>query len=388
VALALAVCVVPPLAGWGGWGTWIYRALALLVVACPCALVISTPVTIVSALAGAARRGILIKGGLHLETAGRARVIALDKTGTLTEGRPEVVAVVAFEGSDAAAVLALAAAVEGRSQHPLARAVLRHADTHRSAVPSATDVQALTGRGIRARVGSDDVWLGNERLFAELGAIDDPSREALQAQAAAGRTTVLVGSCQEGDPVRLRGLVAIADRPRPEAGQALAALHAAGIRRVVMLTGDNEGTARAVAASVGGVDEYRAELLPEDKASAVQALRSAYGPILFVGDGVNDAPALAAADVGVAMGAGGTDVALETADIALMTDDLERLGTLIRIARKAEGIIRMNIALALLTKLAFVLLAVSGYATLWMAVAADMGTSLLVVVNGMRALRE
>lgn len=389
VLLALLVVVVPPLAGWGAWGTWIYRGLALLVVACPCALVISTPVTIVSALAGAARRGILIKGGIHLENAGRARVIALDKTGTLTEGRPEVVAVVAFEGGDPGAVLALAAAVEARSQHPLARAVLRHAEEHRAVVPQATDVQALTGRGIRARVGNEDVWLGNDRLFAELGMIDDAARNALAAQSALGRTAVLLGiSPSAGDTVQIKGLVAIADRPRAHAAEALAALQAAGIRRVVMLTGDNAGTARAVAEGVGGVDEYRSELLPADKAAAVTALRVEHGPVLFVGDGVNDAPALAAADVGVAMGAGGSDVAIETADVALMTDDLERLGTLIRIARKAEGIIRMNIALALVTKLAFVMLAVGGYATLWMAVAADMGTSLLVVLNGMRALRD
>jgi Cd2+/Zn2+-exporting ATPase len=387
VALALAVCVVPPLAGWGGWGTWLYRALALLVVACPCALVISTPVTIVSALAGAARRGILIKGGIHLEMAGRARVVALDKTGTLTEGRPEVVAVVALDGSDPDAILALAASVEGRSEHPLARAVLRHAETRRTAASPAADVQAITGRGIRARVGDEEVWVGNARLFAEMGVLADGARDALRAQEELGRTAVLVGTARRGGAVRLSGMIAIADRPRPRAGHALAALRAAGIHRVVMLTGDNEGAARAVTAAVGQLDGYRAGLLPEDKAAAVQALRAEHGPTLFVGDGVNDAPALAAADVGIAMGVGGTDVALETADIALMTDDLERLATTIRIARKAERIIRMNIAFALLTKAAFVVLAVAGYATLWMAVFADMGASLLVVGNGLRALR-
>ena len=279
--------------------------------------------------------------------------------------------------------------MEARSQHPLARAVLRHAEAHRSAVPQATDVQALTGRGIRARVGDDEVWLGNERLFAELGTLDDHARDALRAQVTAGRTAVLLGSrVRGGGDVRVRGLIAIADQRRPEARAALDALHAAGIRRVVMLTGDNEGTARAVAASLGRVDEFRADLLPEDKAAAVRELRVAHGPVLFVGDGVNDAPALAAADVGVAMGASGSDVALETADIALMTDDLGRLATGIRLARKAEGIIRTNIAFALLTKAAFVVLAVTGHATLWMAVFADMGASLLVVANGLRALRE
>ena len=389
VLLAVLVLAVPPLAGWGAWGTWIYRALALLVVACPCALVISTPVTIVSALAGAARRGILIKGGIHLEAAGRARVVALDKTGTLTEGRPEVVTVIALDGRDPGEVLALAAAVEARSQHPLARAVLRRAEAQSTPVPPATDVQAITGRGIRARVDGRDVWVGNERLFAEMGALENGTREALRAEAELGRTAILLGTTEAGgSAVRLKGLISIADRPRAGAASALAALHAAGIRRVVMLTGDNEGTARAVASAIGHVDEYRSELLPEDKAAVVQALRAEHGETVFVGDGVNDAPALAAADVGVAMGAGGTDVAIETADVALMTDDLGRLVTMIRMARKAERIIRANITFALLTKLAFVLLAVAGYATLWMAVAADMGASLLVVMNGMRALRE
>ena len=391
VALALLVLVVPPLSGWGAWGTWIYRALALLVVACPCALVISTPVTIVSALAGGARRGILIKGGLHLETAGRARVVALDKTGTLTEGRPEVVDVVSLDGAAPDEVLALAAAAEARSQHPLARAVLRHAERRGVAVRAASDVQAITGKGLRARVGEETVYLGNVRLFSELGTLDAATRARLPS-VGDGRTAVLVGAADcGGAPVRLRGLISIADRVRPGAGEALRALHRAGIARVVMLTGDNEGTARAVAAALGGpgagVDEYRAELLPDDKTAAVRSLRERYGALLFVGDGVNDAPALAAADVGVAMGAGGTDVALETADIALMADDLSRLATTIRLARRAERIIRANVALSLLTKAVFVALAVSGHATLWMAVAADMGTSFLVVLNGLRALR-
>jgi Cd2+/Zn2+-exporting ATPase len=393
VVLALLVLVIPPLAGWGAWGTWTYRALALLVVACPCALVISTPVTIVSALAGAARRGILIKGGLHLENAGRARVVALGKTGTLTAGRPEVVDVVPLNGADPVEVVALAAAAEARSGHPLARAVLRHAEERGVTAQPATEVQAIPGKGLRARVGGDVVYLGNERLFTELGALDARARADLEAQVRDGRTAVLVGvAAGEGDPVRLRGIIAIADRVRPEAAGALRALHREGISRVVMLTGDNQGTARAVAASLGGpgagVDDFRAELLPEDKTAAVQELRRAHGTVLFVGDGVNDAPALAAADVGVAMGAGGTDVALETADIALMADDLSKLATTIRVARKAEGIIRANITFALLTKAVFVVLAVAGIATLWMAVLADMGASLLVVVNGLRALRD
>ncbi|HEX6940277.1 MAG TPA: heavy metal translocating P-type ATPase [Longimicrobiales bacterium] len=393
VLTAALMAVVPPLVGPWAWGEWFYRALVLLVVACPCALVISTPVTIVSALAGAARDGILIKGGLHLENAGRARVVALDKTGTLTEGRPEVVGVTSFDGADPAELLALAAAAESRSTHPLARAILRRAGDDGLELPPAADAAAITGKGHRARVGGEEVWVGSERLFADFAVDLGPHRETLDALAAAGRTAVLVATRPAGDTAapRVRGVIAVADRIRPAAAPALRALHDAGIERIVMLTGDGEGAARAAADALGGpgvgVDELRAGLLPEDKVAAVRELRARHARVLFVGDGVNDAPALAAADVGVAMGSAGTDVALDTADIALMADDLSRLPHAIRLARKAEGIVRANIALALGTKVAFVVLAVAGFATLWMAVLADMGTSLLVVANGLRALR-
>ena len=393
VAGAALIAVVPPLVAGAAWGDWFYRALVLLVVACPCALVISTPVTIVSALAGAARDGILIKGGLHLENAGRARVVALDKTGTLTEGRPEVVDVVACDGTDPRELIALAAAAEARSTHPLARAILRRAEEDGCPIPQATDAVAIPGKGHRARVGDTEVLVGSERLFVELGVDLAPHRALLDTQAARGRTAVIVATRAAGDVAapRLRGVIAIADRVRPAAGSALRALHAAGIRRVVMLTGDHEGAARTVADVLGGagigVDEVRAGLLPEEKVAAVHELRERYGRVLFVGDGINDAPALAAADVGVAMGSAGTDVALDTADIALMADDLSRLPVAIRRARKAERIVRANIAFALGTKAVFVALGAVGAATLWMAVLADMGASLLVVANGLRALR-
>ena len=392
VAAGLLLAVVPPLLGAGDWGTWLYRALVLLVVACPCALVISTPVTIVSALAGAARRGILVKGGLHLENAGRACVVALDKTGTLTEGQPAVVEVLPFRGTDPIRLLTVAAAAEAHSEHPLARAIVRHAAERGLAVPAAADVTAVPGKGVRARVGGDQVLVGSERFFEEMGALGGGAREVLLRHEGEGRTAVLVGSAgRPGEPPTLLGALALSDRLRPEAADALRALHAAGIRRVVMLTGDNPGTARAVAAALGGagagLDEFRAGLLPQDKVDAVRELRRSHGAVVFVGDGVNDAPALATADVGVAMGSAGTDVALETADIALMSDDLSQLPVTLRLARRAEGIIRANIALSLLTKAAFIALAVTGHATLWMAVAADMGTSLLVILNGLRALR-
>ena len=393
VAIAALLAVAPPLAAGAAWGEWFYRALVLLVVACPCALVISTPVTIVSALAGAARDGILIKGGLHLENAGRARVVALDKTGTLTEGRPAVVDVVAFDGTASSELLALAAAAEARSTHPVAHAILRRAEEQGCAVPSATDAVTIPGKGHRARVGDVEVLVGSERLFEELGVDLAPHRALLDAHAARGRTAVIVATraVDDAGPPRLRGVIAVADRIRPTAASALRALHAAGIERVVMLTGDHEGAARAIADELGGpgvgVDEIRAGLLPEDKVAAVRELRERHARVLFVGDGINDAPALAAADVGVAMGSAGTDVALDTADIALMADDLSRLPVAIQRARKAERIVRTNIAFALGTKAIFVALAAAGAATLWMAVLADMGASLLVVGNGLRALR-
>jgi Zn2+/Cd2+-exporting ATPase len=388
VVAAVLLAVGPPLLGWGEWNVWIYRALVLLVVACPCALVISTPVTIVSALAGAARRGILIKGGLHLENAGRSRVIALDKTGTLTRGEPTVLEVVPLGGHDAGRVIAWAAAAEVRSEHPIARAILRHASHTGIVHEHAIDAAAIPGKGVKGWVEGRLVYAGTERLFRELGASVSAVRPELDRLEAAGRTAILVGtSGPEGGPVEIAGVIAVADRLRDHAPRAIQELRRAGIERIVMLTGDNPGTARAVAESLPGLDEYRAELLPADKVHAVRELRARYGRVAFVGDGINDAPALAASDVGIAMGSAGTDVALETADIALMTDDLERLSTTIRLARKAEGIIRANIALSLLTKAAFVALAVMGWATLWMAVAADMGTSLVVIMNGMRALR-
>jgi Cd2+/Zn2+-exporting ATPase len=396
VIAAFGLALLPPLAGLGGWGEWFGRALVLLVVACPCALVISTPVTVVSALAGAARRGILIKGGLHLEKAGRARVVVMDKTGTLTEGQPAVVAVHALNGTHPHDVLALAAAAEARSEHPLARAILQHAGGEGIQPPPVFDTVAMPGRGIRARVGNRTVYVGNPRLFGELGAGDPGVATLLDDLRSAGHTAVLVGSAAgtgSPEPPTVLGALALADRVRPGAAAALADLHRAGIRRVVMLTGDNPQTAGAVAELLGGrtgvgVDEFRAELLPEDKVAAVREIQRAEGAVLFVGDGINDAPALAAADVGVAMGAAGTDIALETADIALMDDDLSKLAMTIRIARKAERIIRANIAFALVSKAIFVVLAVLGVATLWMAVAADVGASLLVTANGLRALRD
>jgi Cd2+/Zn2+-exporting ATPase len=381
LALAVLVALLPPLVD-GQWSTWFYRALALVVIACPCALVISTPVTIVTAIGNAARHGILIKGGAFLEAAGRLRVIAFDKTGTLTRGQPEVTDVVPLNGVARADLLARAAAAEQRSAHPLAAAILRYARAEEIDVPPAADFATLPGRGATATVDGDAVYVGNPQFFAESGISTGLADTALAALQADGKTAILVG---END--RVIGVIAVADRLRRESRATVAALHAAGVRRVAMLTGDHRETARQIAAEAG-VDEYLAGLLPADKVKAVEELLHREGAVGMVGDGINDAPALAVATVGIAMGVAGTDTALETADIALMADDLTRLPFLIRLSRKALAVIRQNIAFAILIKLVAIALIFPGWLTLWMAVLADMGASLAVTLNGLRLLRE
>ena len=381
VGLAAAIFVIPPLVGFGLWETWFYRALALLVVACPCALVISTPVSLVSGLAGAARQGILIKGGLHLENIGKITTIAFDKTGTLTEGQPRVTDVTPLGGESEASVLRLAAALEHGSTHPIARAILAHAEQQDVELPPASEFTELVGRGIEARVEGRRLALGNARLCRERGA-NERVAAVLRPLEQQGKTVVTL--LDGAEPL---GVIAVADRIRDGAPEAMAKLRAAGLQKIIMLTGDNEATARAVAEQLE-LDEYRAELLPEDKVAVVREHEASGERVGFVGDGVNDAPALAAASVGIAMGAAGTDVALETADMALMTDSLSQLSRGIRMSHKTLGIIKQNIIFSLAVKAIFVVLAVTGWATLWMAVAADMGASLVVIANGLRALRD
>jgi Cd2+/Zn2+-exporting ATPase len=376
--LAVAAAAIPPLLD-GEWRTWIGRSLVLLVVSCPCALVISTPVSIVAALATAARRGVLIKGGAHLERAGEIRAVAFDKTGTTTAGRPEVVAVHTLPGHSAATLMTLAAAVERRSEHPLADALLRHADRERLVVAPADDVAALPGRGASGTVNGRHVLVGNHRAFEERGVCDDRLHGRLEAMAAAGHTPVLVAAGGQA-----LGVVAVADAPRADARETIVALKSAGVTRVALLTGDTAGTASSVGAAIG-VDEVHAELMPEEKASAVERLRERYGPVAMVGDGINDAPALATADLGIAFG--GSDTALETADIAVLSKDLRRLPFIFALGRATRVNIRTNLVIALGLKLAFVAAAVSGGATLWMAVLADTGASMIVVANALRLLR-
>jgi Cd2+/Zn2+-exporting ATPase len=380
VAVAVVLAVVPPLLG-GEFGTWFYRALALLIIACPCALVISTPVTVVSGIGAASRRGILVKGGAALEAAGRLKALAFDKTGTLTEGRPVVSRVLPLDGRDEAEVLQLAAALERRSEHPLAHAILSAADGR--ALPEVENFRSVAGRGAEGDIGGRRYFVGSPRLFDEYSIALDGAREALAEVEEAGETPVILGILgSEHGPLAVLGL---ADAPRVDARATLDALRAVGIGELVMFTGDTEAPARRIAEELG-VD-YRARLLPEQKVEAVRELVSEHGDVGMVGDGINDAPALAASSVGFAMGAAGTDVALETADVALVQDDLPKLAEAVRLSRSAEEIIKQNVAVSILIKGLFVLLAPFGLVALWLAVLADMGTSIAVTLNGLRLFR-
>ena len=381
VAVAAVLAVVPPILG-GVFGEWFYRALALLIIACPCALVISTPVTVVAGIGAASRRGILVKGGAALEAAGRLGALALDKTGTLTEGRPVLSRVVALGDTGEDEALALAAALERRSEHPLAYAILSAAGNRGGVLPSVTHFASFPGRGAAGRISDKPYLIGSPRLFAERGITLAGAAAALEEVERAGETPVVLVN-DEGEPVAVFGL---ADAVRPDAGATVAALRGTGIREIVMLTGDAEAPARRVAEAVGV--GYRARLLPEQKVGAVRDLVHKHGSAGMVGDGVNDAPALAASSVGFAMGAAGTDVALETADVALMRDDLPKLAEAVRLSRSAERIIKQNVLVSLLVKGLFVLLAPFGLVALWAAVLADMGTSIAVTLNGLRLFRK
>ncbi len=362
--------------------TWIYRALVLLVIACPCALLISTPVSIVAAIGAATRRGVLVKGGAALEAAGSSRVVALDKTGTLTLGRPAVAEVVAFGGRSENKVLSLAAAVESLSEHPIARATVARALHDEVEIPRASQFSSIPGRGASAQVNGYRVLVGNGRWLQSWGPISQEVGLKLEEMAAGGQSPFLV-AIDQGQSADIAGIVGIADKLRPGARESVQALRNGGVDTVAIITGDQLRTAEMIAAQTG-VDEVRAELLPEEKATAVQELRALYGPVVMVGDGVNDAPALVAADVSVAMGVAGTDVALETADMALMRDDLTGVAYAVDLSKRTTRIIRQNITLSLLVKVVALILGVLGVVNLWIAVAADMGTSLIVTLNGLR----
>jgi Cd2+/Zn2+-exporting ATPase len=385
VAAAVVLAVVPPVLG-ASFGEWFYRALALLIIACPCALVISTPVTVVSGIGAASRRGILLKGGAALEAAGRLKALAFDKTGTLTEGRPVLSRVVALDSErcDETEALVLAAALERRSEHPLAHAILS-AGAERAAdgagLPRVTNFRSVAGKGAEGEVDGKRCMIGSPRLFAERGIALEEANGALAEVERAGETPVVLG--REGEVLAVFG---IADAVRPDAEATLDTLRDAGVRELVMLTGDAEAPAKRIAKELGV--GYRARLLPEQKVEAVRGLVSEYGDAGMVGDGVNDAPALAASSVGFAMGAAGTHVALETADVALMQDDLPKLAEAVVLSRAAERIIRQNVAVSIAIKGLFVLLAPFGLVALWMAVLADMGTSIAVTLNGLKLFKK
>ena len=382
LVLAVAVATVAPLLFGGSWGDWIYRSLVLLVISCPCALVISTPVSIVSALAAAARKGVLIKGGARLERLAAVRCVAFDKTGTLTRGELRVVDVAATDGLGSPEVLRLAASLEQRSEHPIGRAIVERAQRDSLALGVASGFQSLPGLGAEGLVGSERVVVGNHRLFEERGLCSAQAHARLELISASGCTAVMVARDQQ-----TVGIIGVADEPRESAKAVVEMIRGQGVEHVVLLTGDHEVAAKSLAASLG-ITDYRASLLPEDKVTAVEELKRRYGVLVMVGDGVNDAPALATADVGIAMGVAGSDAALETADVALMADELAKIPFAIRLSRAAARNIKVNIGFSLVLKAAFLVMAVAGAATLWMAVVADMGASLIVIGNALRLLRE
>jgi Cd2+/Zn2+-exporting ATPase len=386
VILAAVLAVVPPVIGTveamsfagGEWGTWAYRALVLLVVACPCALVISTPVTVVSALTVAARAGVLIKGGASLETLAAVNCVAFDKTGTLTDGRVAVTDVLGVNGATADDVLSVAASLEARSEHPIGRAIVDRARDAGLDVTAGERFRALPGLGAEAMVSASVAVIGSHRFFESQQLCTDAVHARMAEIEAGGSSPVFIG--RGGAAL---GVIGLADSLRAGSQNVVANLRGAGVDHVVMLTGDTRRSAETIRIA-SGVDEVYADLMPDDKVTLVEMLQREHGVVAMVGDGVNDAPALATADVGIAMGAAGTDIALETADVALMSDDLSKLPFAIRLGRATAHTIRVNVAIALGLKAAFVGLAVFGLATLWMAVLADTGASLLVVANGLR----
>ncbi|KAA0948448.1 cadmium-translocating P-type ATPase [Sporosarcina sp. ANT_H38] len=380
IVIAILVAIIPPLLG-GDWNAWIYQGLAVLVVGCPCALVVSTPVAIVTAIGNAARQGVLIKGGIHLEETGRLDVIAFDKTGTLTKGYPEVTDFIVTEIDGQEKLLSAIAAVESMSQHPLAKAVVNYAHKNGAQKVDASNFQSITGKGAYAEIEGVITYIGSLSWAQELSSLPEQMLQQAVTLQQQGKSVMAIVT-----GTTFSGLLAVADPIREESRDVLRQLKNIGIRHTVMLTGDHQVTAEAIAAELG-VTDVRAGLMPEDKLTAIKQLSDQYGRVAMVGDGINDAPALAAASVGIAMGGAGTDAALETADIALMADDLGKLPYTMKLSRKTLRIIKENIMFALGLKIIALLLIIPGWLTLWIAIFADMGATLLVVLNSLRLLR-
>ncbi|MDR7075687.1 Cd2+/Zn2+-exporting ATPase [Neobacillus niacini] len=383
--VAFGVAVVPPMFFGADWDKWIYQGLAALVVGCPCALVISTPVAIVTAIGNAARNGVLIKGGIHLEEMGAIKAIAFDKTGTLTKGIPVVTDYLPQQNKDSNELLTIIAALEKGSQHPLASAIMKKAEQENLHYQSVLveDFSSITGKGIKGIINGETYYVGNPNFFDEIltKGIPNDLRFQISEMQNQGKTVMVAGTTTE-----VMGLIAVADVLRENSKGVIKKLHTLGIQKTIMLTGDNAGTANAIGKQVG-VSDIQAELLPQDKLTFIKELRGKYDRVAMVGDGVNDAPALAASTVGIAMGGAGTDTALETADIALMADDLGKLPFTVKLSRKALTIIKQNITFALGIKLVALLLVIPGWLTLWIAIFADMGATLIVTLNGLRLLR-
>jgi Zn2+/Cd2+-exporting ATPase len=383
ILFALSIAAVPPLLFNQPWATWFYEGLVILVIACPCALVISTPVSIIAGLSRAARHGVLIKGGVYLEIPAKLQAIALDKTGTLTYGQPKVELIVPLNKHTATDLLGIAASLEFKSEHPLARAICRRAEEDALVIKPVEHFTSIQGKGVEGSVDGKTYWLGSHRFLHEKlnqEAAANAHDEAMVLEEL-GQSVVILGRDNH-----VCGLIGVADSIRPCARETLQAIKDVGVKHIEMLTGDNEGTARVIANQVE-LDAFQADLLPEDKLKQVKLLQDKYITVAMVGDGVNDAPAMASVSLGIAMGAMGSDVAIETADIALMSDDLTKIPWLIQHSRRTLNIIKENIAFALATKAVFLVLALLGIATLWMAIAADMGASLIVIFNGLRLLK-
>lgn len=384
---ALLIFIIPPLLAGGDWNVWLYRACVLLIIACPCALVISTPVSIVAGLTALARRGVLVKGGAHLETLAKLRALAVDKTGTITEGKPRVTEVVPIAPATVEEVMRIAAAIDENSSHPLAQAVVAYAQEKKISPPKSENYQSKLGRGAEATIEGHPYFVGNHRFAHELGVCTPELETRLAEIEKRGQSVVVVGHRpHDGCAGGVLGIIAVGDTVRAKAKDAIAALHAVGITKVVMLSGDNQRTVDHIASQVG-IDEARGDLLPDDKVAAVTSLREQHQFVAMVGDGVNDAPAMATANLGIAMGAAGTDAAIETADVALMQDDLGQIAEAIRLGQRTLRTIRFNIAFSLGLKALFLVLALAGHTSLWLAIMADTGATLLVVANSLRLLR-
>jgi Cd2+/Zn2+-exporting ATPase len=378
--LALFVMIVPPLLTFGTWEEWIYKGLMLLVIACPCALVISTPVAIVTALGNAAKNGVLIKGGTFLENAGSINAIAFDKTGTLTEGKPKVTDVVVFNDSEEN-MLSIARTLEEYSTHPIAKTIVNYANGKSIQAKSGAQFKNRAGKGIQATIDNVPYFAGNLKLFEEVGTPINHHLEQIQSLQDEGKTIVIIGTAEN-----ILGVICVSDTIRKTTKISIENLEKIGVKQVVMLTGDNEGTAKSIALKAG-VKRYFSELLPEEKVDAIKQLQEEGYRVAMVGDGINDAPALATADLGIAMGGAGTDTAMETADIVLMADNLEKLPHTIKLSRKALSIIKQNIWFSLIVKAVALLFIFPGWLTLWIAVLSDTGAALIVILNALRLLK-